>query len=235
MDDLFKKNLEQTKQRLRESVKFDTLLVQAINNIDELNKSTNLLAKRLREWFELYNPEFSKDVPDNEKFAELVTRKQDKKEKGSMGAELPENDLRQMRSLAAELNNLYKLKENETGYVEELMQKNCPNMEKVAGALIGAKLIEIAGSLERLAKMPASTVQMLGAEKALFRHIKTGAKAPKYGVIFAHPFISEAKIDRGKRARALADKISVASKVDFFKGEFAADRLLQELKKKFGG
>lgn len=232
MGGLFENNLELTKKKVKESVKFDTLLVQAINNIDELNKSANLLAKRLREWYELYNPEFSKEAADNKKFAELIVQKKDLKKNG-MGADLSKDDLKPVTRLAEELHRLYKLKDEETEYVKDVMEKNCPNLSKVAGVLIGAKLIELAGSLEKLAKLPSSTVQLLGAEKALFRHIKTGAKSPKYGVIFAHPFLAKEK--SGKKARALADKISLAAKVDFFKGEYAGDRLLQELEKKFGG
>ena len=80
---------------------------------------------------------------------------------------------------------------------------------------------------------PASTVQLLGAEEALFKHIKTGARCPKYGVLFAHQLVQKADKDRrGRAARVIADKISLASKVDFFKGEFIGDKLLKEVEKK---
>jgi nucleolar protein 56 len=105
---------------------------------------------------------------------------------------------------------------------------------RIAGATIGAKLIEHTGSLKRLALLPSSTVQILGAEKALFRHIKTGARPPKYGLIHDHQFILQSKkADQGKKARALADKISLAIRTDFFKGKFIADKLEKQLKEKF--
>ena len=98
----------------------------------------------------------------------------------------------------------------------------------------GARLIALAGSFERLATLPASTIQILGAEKALFRHIKTGAKSPKHGVILQHPLVLDAKA-KGKAARQVADKISIAARIDFFKGEFRGDILIKELREKLGG
>jgi len=95
-----------------------------------------------------------------------------------------------------------------------------------------AKLIALAGNLKKLVEFPSSTIQLLGAEKALFRHMRTGAKAPKHGIIHEHPIVSKAK-EKGKAARAVADKISLAVKVDYFKGKFIGDKLRKELEEKF--
>ncbi|MFC1801226.1 C/D box methylation guide ribonucleoprotein complex aNOP56 subunit, partial [Nanoarchaeota archaeon] len=111
-------------------------------------------------------------------------------------------------------------------------KKYCPNLLELCGSTIGSGLIELAGSLKRLATFPSSTVQLLGAEKALFRHIRTGARSPKHGLILQHPLVQNAK-EKGKAARALADKISLASRLDFFKGEFKAKEMRKELEKKF--
>ena len=107
-------------------------------------------------------------------------------------------------------------------------------MTAITGVSIGAKLLEHAGSLKRLAEMPASTIQLLGAEKALFRHIKNKKNlCPKYGLLHEHPFITQSKKkSHGKIARALADKIAIAVKVDYFKGKFIGDKLRKELEKK---
>jgi len=227
-------NLAETKKKVKESVKFDNFILQAINNVDEINKAINNLAKRLREWYELYNPEFSRSIPDHEKFVELVVSEKDIKEAGSMGADLSKEDLEPILDLAKEISALYSLRRFQERYLEELMKEHCPNITAVAGAQIGARLIAIAGDLKRLVEFPASTVQLLGAEKALFRHMRTGAKAPKHGVIHEHPLISKAKAkDKGKVARALADKISIAAKVDYFKGEFVGDKLRKELEERF--
>jgi nucleolar protein 56 len=239
---IHKNNLLITKQKIKDSVKPDLLIVQTINNIDELSKIINTLAKRLREWYEFYNPEFSKSVQDHEKFCELILEKNKKqlleqvklKESESMGAELAKKDLDSILLLAGQINNLFEYKEKQTKYLEDLMKRICPNLLAITGSLIGAKLLAIAGNLKKLMSFPASTIQLLGAEKALFRHIRTGAKPPKFGVLMQHPLITNAnKENKGKIARALADKISIAVKIDYFKGKFAGDKLRKEIEAKF--
>jgi len=228
------RNIEETKKKIKESVGFDDFIVQAINNIEEIKKVSNILVKRLREWYELYNPEFSREVSDHSKFVELILANKDKKIKESMGAELSKEDLNAIKELAKEAESLYKFNEKQEEYLKKIMEKNCPNITAVAGFLIGAKLIELAGRLKRLVLFPSSTVQILGAEKALFRHMKTGAKCPRHGVIVQHPLIASAPdSEHGKRARALADKILLAAKLDYFKGEFLGDKLRKELEEKF--
>ena len=153
----------------------------------------------------------------------------------SIGADLEQEDLEPIRSLTHQAYDLYHLRKSHLEYISIIMDELCPNLKAVCGVLTGAKLMEHAGSLKRLSQMPASTIQVLGAESALFRHMKTGAKPPRHGIIVHHPLISQAP-DRmhGKIARALADKISIAAKVDYFKGKFIGDKLKKELEEKFG-
>lgn len=236
------KNMALTKKSIKDSVKKDLLVIQAIRNIEDIGKAANILVKSLREWYEIYNPEFSKSISNNEKFAELIVKKEKKellneiniKKEDSMGAELNADDLSAIKESAKKLSEIYKLKENQQSYLEKLMKKECPNLAELAGVLIGAKLIEHAGSLKRLTEMPASTIQLLGAEKALFRHMKTGARCPRHGIIIGHSLIKGTpQKEHGKRARALADKISIAVRVDYFKGKFIGDKLKKELEAKF--
>ncbi len=233
-------NLEKTKDTVRESVQKDNFIVQAINNIDDIEKAANLLGKRLREWYELHNPEFSRSISNHEKFAELIQRKTKKKlleEIGlskSMGKDLSKEDLEPIMNLAAHITQLYALKKSHERYLETCLKEMAPNIQAVAGTLIGARLIEHVGTLRRLMLMPASTIQLLGAEKALFRHLVTGAKSPKFGIILAHPMVAQAK-NKGKAARLVADKISLAAKLDFFKGEYMGDKLRKELQVKIDG
>ncbi|HME87204.1 MAG TPA: hypothetical protein VKE88_02230, partial [Candidatus Nanoarchaeia archaeon] len=119
-------------------------------------------------------------------------------------------------------------------YLESLMDRVCPNVKIVAGLTIGAKLISLAGSLVRLSRFPASTIQLLGAEKALFRHLKNRKNLPpKFGILHEHMFVSKVPgKNKGKMARTLADKIAIASKVDYFKGEPIGKELLQQVEKK---
>ncbi|MBN2458132.1 hypothetical protein JXB31_03320 [Candidatus Woesearchaeota archaeon] len=234
-------NIEKTRERIRESVSVDNLIIHAINNIDELQKSANLLSKRLREWYGLYNPDFARALSDNQKFSEIIQKKSRKKlldELGitrgqSMGCELDKQDLDEILLLAAQISSVFCLISSHERYLESLMKKCCPNMFAITGTLIGARLIEHAGSLKHLAGMTSSTVQLLGAEKALFRHMRTGARSPKHGLIIQHPIVAQVKKDdKGRAARALADKISIAVKVDYFKGDFIGDKLNKELKDK---
>jgi len=240
--EFYDKNLQLTKSDLKNSVGDDTLLIRATNSVEELDKSINFLSKRLREWYELYNPEFSISVQSHEKFVEEILEKE--KEEllkelminvaDSIGADLSQEDLEPIRNLAHQIYDLYQLRKGTLDYMSVLMEALCPNIKAVCGTIVGAKLIEHAGSLRRLSEMPASTIQILGAEQALFRHMKTGAKPPRHGVIVHHQLIAKAP-DRlhGKIARALADKISIASKVDYFQGKFIGDKLRQKLEEKF--
>lgn len=241
-NDFYNKNLELTKFDVKNSVSDDNLLMQAINLVDEVDKVINLLVKRLREWYELYNPEFSRSVENHEKFVEEILNKEKNEllkqikiyQKDSIGADLKQEDLEPIRILTHQIYNLYQLRKVQINYISSLMDYFCPNTKAVCGIIVGAKLIEHAGSLKRLSEMPSSTIQVLGAEKALFRHMKTGSKPPRHGIIVNHPLISRApdKI-HGKIARNLADKISIAVKVDYFKGKFIGDKLKEELIKKF--
>ena len=114
--------------------------------------------------------------------------------------------------------------------IESDMNKVAPNTSKLVGPIIGARLISISGSLERLAFLPASTIQILGAEKALFRYKKEGGKPPKHGVIFQHSYINKAsRTVRGKIARAFATKISTAVKADVFTKRDVSEELIKDL------
>lgn len=241
LDSFRKANILITKEMVKESVKEDNLVTQAINDIEEIERSANLLAKRLREWYELYNPESSRSIEGHEEFIEAILSKSKKqlqeefRIKHTMGADLDGEDVKPMLALAGKIKDLYSLRDSQKQYVEAVMKKSFPNIEALAGPIIGAKLLAQAGGIKRLSEFPASTLQLLGAEKALFRHIKTGSRPPKYGLLINHPLISGAKADdRGKVARALANKLSIAAKVDYFKGEFVGGRIKEELEKKFG-
>ena len=129
--------------------------------------------------------------------------------------------------------DLYNIRQSLENYVESVMDEVAPNIKEVGGSLLGARLISMVGGLMNLAKLPASTMQILGAEKALFRSLKTKARPPKHGIIFQHPLIHDAKRwQRVKIARALAGKLSIAARVDAFKGKYAGDELKADLNKR---
>ncbi len=233
-------NMQLAIKGVRDAVGTDLLIDHAINNIDELDKTANLLAKRLREWYELYLPEISKSIQNHEAFVRLILEKnkqdmmKDLNLTETMGADLREEDVNQILTLAYHLTDNYALREKHLAYLESKLKEHAPNLLELLGTTIAAKLIEHAGNLKRLAILPSSTVQLLGAEKALFRHLTRGARPPKYGIIINHPFITNAdKKNKGKAARALADKISMCARLDYFKGEFKAPEYRKSLEAKF--
>ncbi len=239
--EFFQKNIQLTKTAIKQSVMEDQLIMQAVANINELDKSNNLLTKRLREWYGLYFPELSKEIANPEKFVELVAEKTKKElmkeinfnNTDSMGAELEKIHVEEITLLAQGILKQQQIRKKHETYLQKVMQKYCPNILELAGTTIGARLIELGKGLKHLAMLPASTLQLLGAEKALFRHIKTGSKSPKYGVIINHPLIQKAKkIEKGKAARILADKLSLCARLDYFKGEFKAAEYRRELEEK---
>lgn len=232
---LYKKNLKETKQKIKESVTEDQLIIQAVNSLAELQRHSNVTAKRLREWYGLYSPEIVQSFHDNEQFCDEILKKPRKKLLGElnhksevMGADLKKEDVDQILTLANLLKRMYDEIKGLEAYLENIFQRVCPNIYEVAGSLVGGQILEHAGSLKNLAQMTASKIQLLGAEKALFRHLRTGAKSPKHGLLIQHPYVAQAK-QKGKAARRLADKISIASRVDYFKGEFVGEKLKQDL------
>lgn len=211
------KLIEETKAKIAASIGDDNLISQAINSIGEIDRAVNILSKRLREWYELFNPELSHDVYDHDLFVSKLME-HSKKVKNSMGADLDDYDTSAIESLAMKIKFLYEEKDMLVDYIRNKMANFCPNLLEVCGPLIGAKLLAHKGTLKELAFMPASTIQLLGAEKALFRHLKSNARSPKYGYILQHQDVSKAE-NKGKAARQLANKISLAAKKDYFSRE----------------
>ncbi len=255
-----------TKLRVRKATeKRDLLVVQAIQTIDDLDKTVNLFIGRIREWYGLHFPELDRLVEKHEAYARLVidlgrrenftadnlekaglprTRTQqiaDVAEK-SMGADLADNDLKQIQMLCRDTLQLYDARQSLESYMDSLMEEVAPNMKALVGSLLGARLIALTGGLANLAKMPASTIQVMGAEKALFRSLKTGTRPPKHGIIFQHTLIHEAKRwQRGKIARAIAGKLAIAARIDAYSGKHVGDdlkasleRRIKEIQEKYG-
>ncbi len=220
--ELRKLNLKETQERVRDSVTEDLILIQATNTLDKLIKSINILTEGLREYYSYYLPEISKRIQDNEEFITIIS-KNSKQEiikkfniRNSMGKDFKEEDLKQLTFLIKQIKDLFEIKKQLTTYIENLAKKIAPETSKIAQPLITARLMSLAGSFKNLAFSSSSKIQLLGAEKALFRHLKNkNFKSPKFGVIFQNQEIQKAK-NKGKEARHLAAKISIAVKKDYF-------------------
>jgi len=232
------KFLKKSKESVKEAMMSrDMLLGSVTKSIENLDKTINLLGEQLEEWYSIYFPELK--AADRVKYAELVTvldrEDIDEKElaslvgdkkaaeisaaaKNSLGAKLSSKDLSQCIALAKFIISLDKQRSKYEEYQKELAEELCPNLSEVAGPEIAAKLVAHMGSLSKLALLPASAVQVIGAEKALFKHLKNKKiPPPKHGIIFQHVRISASpKKVRGKIARTLANKITLAVKADAF-------------------
>lgn len=251
------KAMQRTRILLREKIEArDVYIAQAIKSIDDVNSILNLIYARLSEWYGIHFPELQDLVRDNPQYITLISQthgaiRSDLDEnalshlsdqrrdlilqaaKQSLGTEISTYDLNPVSQLARFGVEILKTKDDLEKYIGESMKEVAPNLQCLVGSLLGARLIALAGSLEGLAKCSSGTVQVLGAEKALFRHLRSGEDPPKHGVIFQSPYIHSSKRhQRGKIARALSGKLSIAARVDFFSGEFIGTTLLKELEKK---
>ena len=233
----------------------DNIIIQVITILDMIKKSISLFSSHLREWYGLHFPELTdKIVEDNILLSRLISilgarsnftydnikysfdindKKINELEQfalDSMGADI---DLNLLQNYADQIISLEAYGQKLENYLVELMEKTAPNINALIGSLIGAKLISKAGSLQKLAYMPASRIQLLGAEKALYRFLKTGEKRPKHGIIFQWNQIRSAvPWLRGKIARVVAGKVGLSAKVDYFSGEFIGDKLSIDINQK---
>jgi len=257
VDDLVRTvNLLLTRGRLREeAAERDRLIIQSINMLDDIDKSANTISGRIREWYSIHFPELDRLVPDHQAYLKLIlnlgtrekftapaikaaaelsdedVEKITQAMQSSLGAPFDELDIRAIRDCAEEVFTMYEVRGQMAEYIDGLMAQVAPNIRAVVGGTIGARLISLAGGLVHLARMPASTLQVLGAEKALFRALRSRAKPPKHGVIYQYPDIrGSPRWQRGKISRALAGKLTIAARVDAMSGEFFGDKLSADFK-----
>jgi nucleolar protein 56 len=224
--------------------KNDNHIIQAIATLDHLDKAINTFSMRVREWYSWHFPELIRIVSDNHQYARLALFIGDKSRlsdddldsvaeqltddtqtaqsiidaaKVSMGQDLSISDMENVTTFASNLVSLANFRKKLHGYLVSKMAIVAPNLATLIGEVVGARLISHAGSLTSLCKYPASTVQILGAEKALFRALKTKGNTPKYGLIYHSTFIGRAgQKNKGRISRFLANKCSIASRIDNF-------------------
>lgn len=210
-------NLKETKRKVKESLTNDLLIIQSIHLIDELSKVRNRLYEGFCEWYGYYFPE----LIGKEGFIEVFDMDRESlmrkiKVDETMGAEFSKENKEALFLIGVEIRKLDELIKKEEAHLDKMMEAEAKNLKQVAGVLIGARLIKLAGGLRELAMMPSSTIQVLGAEKALFRHLRGKSLPPKHGVIYHHEKLKEAE-KKGKAARQLAGKIAIAAKKDYFR------------------
>ncbi|KAK4983134.1 Nucleolar protein 58 [Elasticomyces elasticus] len=217
--------------------KVDTMIIQAIALLDDLDKELNTYAMRVKEWYGWHFPEMAKIINDNIAYSRVIISMGMRTSAAttdlsdvlpeeiegavkaaaevSMGTEITDEDLDTIKMLADEVVNFTEYRAQLSSYLSARMQAIAPNLTALVGELVGARLIAHSGSLMNLAKSPASTIQILGAEKALFRALKTKHDTPKYGLIYHASLIGQATgRNKGKIARLLATKATLGLRVD---------------------
>lgn len=226
--------------------RIDTMVTHSISLIDQMDKNINTFAMRCREWYSYHFPELVKIVNDNYNFARcarLIGHRKNMKEsiveeleeivqdsgkaqaiydasRTSMGQDFADIDMLNVETFAQRVIELSEYRMKLSSYLKNKMNQVAPNLATLVGEQVGARLISHAGSLTSLAKYPASTVQILGAEKALFRALKSKGNTPKYGLIYHSSFIGKAaQKNKGRISRYLANKCSIASRIDCFAEE----------------
>lgn len=235
--------------------KEDKRVIQIIETLDFIKPTISKFSNRLKEWYGLHFPEITdKFIEEEVLLAKLVFeighRKNYTREKlssrfsfdnreeqlllelatKSMGANI---DLEMVKRFAEEILSLDTYRETLETHLDDLMDNLAPNIKAIVGSLVGAKLIAEAGSLRKLAFMPSSRIQLLGAEKALYRHLRTGSKLPKHGLIFQWKQIrGNPPWIRGNIARLIAGKVGLAAKIDYFSGDFIGDEYAKEIEEK---
>lgn len=242
--------------------KVDTMIIQAVSLLDDLDKELNTYAMRVKEWYGWHFPEMARIINDNLAYSRVIIKmgmrssavKADLAEilpeeievavksaaEISMGTEITTEDLDNIQALAEQVVSFTEYRSQLSTYLTARMTAIAPNLTALVGDLVGARLIAHAGSLMNLAKSPASTVQILGAEKALFRALKTKHDTPKYGLIYHASLIGQATgKNKGKIARMLANKAALGLRVDALadwsaEGEGKGDQVTEEERSALG-
>ncbi|KAE8214181.1 hypothetical protein CF319_g5393 [Tilletia indica] len=217
--------------------KIDIMVVQAIALLDDLDKELNIYAMRVKEWYGWHFPEMAKIISENlayarciramgmrtscsaTDFSDILPTEIEETLKAasevSMGTEISDTDLAHILSLADQVIGISTYRAQLSAYLQNRMAAIAPNLTALIGELVGARLISHAGSLMNLAKQPASTIQILGAEKALFRALKTKHDTPKYGLIYHTSLVGQAPQKlKGKMARMVATKAALSIRLD---------------------
>ncbi|MEM3851932.1 MAG: NOP5/NOP56 family protein [Methanomassiliicoccales archaeon] len=223
--------------KLKHAIGPDRHIAEAVHALDELQAARNIASLRLRSWHSIHFPE----LPDRMGERAYVLTIAAGAERGEMmrrlsisidstGSDLTDGEESVLRSLASLILVNDREIERLLSFIETISRSRMPNLSVLMGPLLAARLSASAGGLERMARMPAGTIQLLGAEKALFRHMRSGRRPPKYGLIFQHPLIQSAdRSRRGSIARHLAARAVIASRLDLYGGALLGEKLLKDV------
>lgn len=232
----YENNLNSAVSDVKDSVDEDEVISKVINLLDRFENVFSELSEQVRSWYSLYLPELVSEVDEDEELIELLDSKSRDElldylgveEDSTPGSSFSLNEDSYISLIVGNLKDISSTKEEYEEYLDSLLSDYAPNLKFLCGVKIASRLIDQAGGLEDLAKFPSSTIQVLGAEDSLFKHLTEGSSSPKHGFISRHPIVSKSS-NKGKAARKLADKISIAARLDYFDGDFKADEIRSNL------
>lgn len=240
-DDIVKEALESTKDQLSE-VDREKHLVKAVKMLDCVEKSISKKEENFKDWYSLHFPEFIDEIDDIEHITKILSSnvERDKLESfddlasSSKGADITQKEKDILQKIVDDLKSDIDTRSNLEDYIENLVKQEIPNLDKTLGTFLAARMIALAGGLEDMAKKPASTIQMLGAEKALFRHLRGKGKSPKHGILFEHEYVNQLpESQRGKMARFIANKTVMAARLDSYGDKDKGEKFRDECRQKY--
>ena len=240
-EDIVDQALDQTKEELSEQDS-EKHLIKAVKTLEVVEGSINEKEERFRDWYSLHFPELVDEIRDIGQFAKILDDSVQRDDleafsemaESSNGSEMGEKQKEIIETVLEDLNSNLGLRDELEAYIKSSVKDEMPNLSKLLDPIIAAQILAQAGGLDELAKMPASTVQMLGAEKALFRYLRGNGTPPKHGILFEHEFVRPLPSNpRGKMARFLANKTVMAARLDNYGDKDKGEDLRQEARQKF--
>ena len=240
-NEIVEEALSETREELAEEDR-EKHLVKAVKMLDNVEASIQEKDERFKDWYALHFPELIEEVNDIEHLTKILKDSVDRNDLDSFseladkstGAEIGEQEKKLIESVLENLESDLELREELEDYISEVVKEEMPNLSKFLGTFLTAKMIASVGSLEELAKKPASTVQMIGAEEALFRYLRGNGTSPKHGIIFEHEFVRPLPSKpRGKMARFIANKAVMAARLDAYSEKDNGAELKEEAREKF--
>jgi|APHM01.1.fsa_nt_gi Protein implicated in ribosomal biogenesis, Nop56p homolog len=241
-EDIREKALADTREQLEEIDKIK-LLMKAVETLDRMQNNQQKQMESFRDWYAVHFPELEREIEDEKQFLRILDSKGLERDdldafeqlrNDSTGMILEEKDLDILENFVESLQSQQEFIDELEEYVREIANEEMSNLSVLLDPVLAARMVRLAGGLEELAKKPASTVQMLGAEKALFRFLREGGNPPKHGILFEHEYVSPLHPDeRGKMARFLANKAVIAARLDQYGDKEKGKDLREECRQKF--
>lgn len=224
----------------------DKSIIRAYTTLEELRDNTNSLYEKLLDWYKEHFPELKigkdkileiiyqygsrKNILNLDNDNNLISNKIRESAEKSKGIDLSDEEDIILKEFSKTIKDMLNLEDRLNRYLDENIKEMTPNLSLILSSTLVSQLIFQANGLKKLAFMPSSKIQVLGAEKALFNHLSSGTPPPKHGIIFQHPYIKNAKPkDRGKRSRNLASKIAILARIDYFTG-LVRDDVIEAIK-----